>query len=57
LDSPSGTPTNLQISSLRGRLADPQKILKRLSSFSRGERFRSGAVFAPSAAAFAASGF
>jgi hypothetical protein len=33
----------LQISSLNARLADPQKILKRLSSLSLGERFRSGA--------------
>src|SRR6185437_4098479 len=35
LDSPSGTPRNLQISSERGRLAEPEKILKRLSSESR----------------------
>jgi hypothetical protein len=33
-------------------LDDPQKILKRLSSFSLGERFRSVAGFAPSGAAF-----
>jgi hypothetical protein len=36
----------LQISSLSARFADPQKILKRLSSLSFGERFRSVAVFA-----------
>jgi hypothetical protein len=47
----------LQISSASGRLADPQKTLKRLSSLSRGERFRSAAVFAPSGADFDASGF
>jgi hypothetical protein len=38
-------------------LADPQKTLKRLSSLSRGERFRSVAVFAPSVADFDASDF
>ena len=38
------------------RLADPQKILKRLSSLSLGERFRSAAVLAPSVADFDASG-
>jgi hypothetical protein len=36
-------------------LADPQKTLKRLSSLSLGERFRSVAVFAPSVADFDAS--
>jgi hypothetical protein len=33
-------------------LDDPLKILKRLSSLSLGERFRSVAGFAPSGAAF-----
>jgi hypothetical protein len=37
-------------------LADPQKILKRLSSLSLGERFRSVPAFAPSGADFNASG-
>src|ERR1700761_6576059 len=32
LHSPSGTPRNLQISSESARLAEPEKILKRLSS-------------------------
>ena len=49
--SPRGTPRNLQISSESGRFADPEKILKRLSSLRREERFFSLAAFAPGAEA------
>jgi hypothetical protein len=44
----------LQISSLSARFADPQKILKRLSSLSLGERFRSEAALGVSAEGFGA---
>src|SRR5579875_618676 len=47
LHSPSGTPRNLQISSDSARLAEPEKILKRLSSESLDALRAAGAGFAP----------